>query len=160
MIKNSKKGFTLVEMLVVIAIIGILMALLFPAFTSVVKKAKVTKAKTEVAQIEQAWKQFLMDYKEFPPSISGQVEGMSSDVVKHLTGDNDIVNIRKTMYMELDPDEIYKDPWGRAYNIQLDVSVPQPHPWANDVAEINKQVLVWSYGPNLQDVRDNISNWR
>jgi len=146
---KNKKGFTLVEMLVVIAIIGILMALLFPAFTHVMKKAKVTKAKTEISQIEQAWKAFLMDYKKFPPGTDAKEGvGMETKYIDHLIGDDTSINVRGTMYMELDPNENYTDPWGRIYNIKMN----------NE--EVYKQVMVWSNGPKINDPKDNIKNWK
>ncbi|MDY5678144.1 MAG: prepilin-type N-terminal cleavage/methylation domain-containing protein, partial [Eubacteriales bacterium] len=39
--KNNKKGFTIVELVIVIAVIAILAAVLIPTFSSVIKKAKV-----------------------------------------------------------------------------------------------------------------------
>lgn len=150
---NNKKAFTLVEMLVVIAILGILMALLFPTFTMVMKKAKITKAKTEISQIEQAWKQFLQDYKTLPSGVNS----MNSSSVKILTGEDKTENTRETMYMELDPDESYTDPWGSVYNVSLDVSVPQK---AYNGDEVHKQVLVWSNGPDEKEgTGDDIKNW-
>jgi len=151
-IKN-KKGFTLVEMLVVIAIIGILMALLFPVFTTVLKKAKRTKAKTEISQVEQAWKAFVMDYKQFPDNL----DSMDSTALKHLTGDNDAINERKTLYLEVDSDEPYTDPWQNIYNIKLKTSGKQD---AYDGKTVNKQVLVWSFGPDKKEnTKDDIKNW-
>ncbi len=153
---KNKKGFTLVEMLVVIAIIGILMALLFPVFTNVLKKAKVTKAKTEISQIEQAWKAFLMDYKEFPSGLDKGSQ-MTKSVVEHLTGDNNSINTRDTLYMEIDSNENYTDPWGNTYNIQLKTSGRQK---SYDNQTINKQVLVWSLGPDKKEkTKDDIRNW-
>jgi type IV pilus assembly protein PilA len=158
---KNKKGFTLVEMLVVIAIIGILMALLFPVFTTVLKKAKIAKAKTEISQIEQAWKAFVMDYKEFPSGFDKESQ-MTKSVVKHLTGDNEDPNTRGTIYMEIDPDEDYTDPWQNTYNIQLKTSGKQD---AYDGEEVNKQVLVWSLGPDEKEdkqddvKKDDVKNW-
>jgi len=156
--KTEKKGFTLVEMLVVIAIIGILMALLFPVFTTVLKKAKTTKSKAEISQIELAWKQYLIDYKKFPSSMSGETM-MDKSTVKILTGDDDTDNRRKTMYMELDPDEPYKDPWQNTYKVSLSTKIPQKA--YDDGTDVYKQVLVWSFGPDkTENTKDDIRNWK
>ena len=49
--KSNKKGFTLVELVIVIAVIGILAAVLIPTITSVVSKAEKTTAETEARNI-------------------------------------------------------------------------------------------------------------
>ena len=59
-------GFTLIEMLVVIAIIGILAGILLPAMGSVTKRAKVTKAKAEMSNLEAAIKQYEAEYNRLP----------------------------------------------------------------------------------------------
>lgn len=45
--KSTKKGFTIVELVIVIAVIGILAAVLIPTFSSVVDKAEVSAAQSE-----------------------------------------------------------------------------------------------------------------
>ena len=42
MIKNKKKGFTIVELVIVIAVIGILSAVLIPTFSKLISNAKET----------------------------------------------------------------------------------------------------------------------
>jgi prepilin-type N-terminal cleavage/methylation domain-containing protein len=50
--KNKKKGFTLVELLVVIAILAILASVAVVGYTAFIGKAEENKAKTEAAQVE------------------------------------------------------------------------------------------------------------
>ena len=73
-IKNQKhKAFTLVELLVVIAIIGILAGMLLPVLAAVKKKALVTKAKTEIADLVNAINAYDTEYGRFPITKPGQV---------------------------------------------------------------------------------------
>ncbi len=49
--KLNKKGFTLIELMIVVAIIGILAAVAIPAFLKYIKKSKTTEARTNVRKI-------------------------------------------------------------------------------------------------------------
>ena len=52
--KNTKKGFTLVELLVVIAILAILASVAVVGYTAFITKAEKSKVQSELAQIEKA----------------------------------------------------------------------------------------------------------
>ena len=53
--KNNKKGFTIVELVIVIAVIGILSAILIPTFTNLTSQAQSAAAKDEVNQAYNAY---------------------------------------------------------------------------------------------------------
>jgi prepilin-type N-terminal cleavage/methylation domain-containing protein len=66
--KTTIRAFTLVEMLTTVAIIGILLAVLIPAFNQVSKKATLVKQRAQFQNIEIALETFRSDTGDYPPS--------------------------------------------------------------------------------------------
>ena len=70
--KNLKKylnGFTLVEILIVVVIVGILAAIAIPTYYSYVKKGYATEAKTQLKSIVQAADMYYSERGEYPADI-------------------------------------------------------------------------------------------
>lgn len=80
--KNKKKGFTLVELIVVLVILAILAALLIPALTGYIDKAKEKDVIAETRQVVMA-AQTLTDEAYASKEVDGTVEyGDSKDVTQ------------------------------------------------------------------------------
>jgi general secretion pathway protein G len=106
-IKNhSQLGFTLIEVMVVIAIIGIMATLIVPQIMSKPDEARVIAAKQDINSIVQALKLYRLDIGRYPTSE----QGLSALVAKP-TSEPIPQNWKVNGYV----DRLPKDPWGFAY---------------------------------------------
>jgi general secretion pathway protein G len=99
-------GFTLIEIMVVIAIIGILATLIVPKIMGRPDEARATAAKHDVGTLVQAFKLYRLDIGRYPTTEQGVkalVEKPTSEPVPQ--------NWKTGGYL----DSIPKDPWGNPY---------------------------------------------
>jgi type IV pilus assembly protein PilE len=79
------KGFSLIELMIVVAIIGILMAIAIPGYKSYMVKAKRTAAKAFVIQVADKERQYLLDRRMFTDSLSTLGLSVPDDVAENYT---------------------------------------------------------------------------
>ena len=104
--RSRALGFTLIEILVVIVILGVLAALVVPRVIERPDEARVVAAKTDIATIMQALKIYRLDNQRYPSTE----QGLSALVTKPEQAPTP-PNWKPGGYLEKMP----KDPWGRPY---------------------------------------------
>ncbi|MCA9680493.1 MAG: prepilin-type N-terminal cleavage/methylation domain-containing protein [Kofleriaceae bacterium] len=70
-IKNKQRGFTLIELMIVVAIIGILAAVAIPAFLDYMKKSKRSEAELNLDAIKKSARTGYIENSTFPQAASG-----------------------------------------------------------------------------------------
>jgi len=86
--RRKQGGFTVLEMLTVISIIGILAAIIFPIVGSTRRKAKQTQCIANMYHIFTALKQFQLDEHRYPDFLAGPVQWVDTngDFLPYITG--------------------------------------------------------------------------
>jgi len=80
--KKRTKGFTLVEIMIVVAIIGLLVAIALPNFMKARRKSIIRSAQASLKQIEGAYEQFLLDGGTAVVAIAEVESRVTPDYVK------------------------------------------------------------------------------
>ena len=129
-----RRGFSLIELLLVMVILAVLAAIIVPRFTGRGKQARITAAQTDIRNVQTALTSFEAENDRFPT----EAEGLEALV----TEPADLRNWNGP-YLERVP----KDPWGNKYVYVC----PGKH---------NTDYDLYSFGPNGQEGDDDdIGNW-
>jgi prepilin-type N-terminal cleavage/methylation domain-containing protein len=111
-----ERGFTLIEVLVVIAIISVLMGLVLPSLMKTSGKAKITETSTLIMTVKVAVEEYERVYGDYPPTslreegytTNGINDGIES-LIAHLASKGrggPFIDIEEKYYANLDNDEI------------------------------------------------------
>jgi general secretion pathway protein G len=103
---SRQSGFTLLEVMVVVVILGILAALVVPKIISRPDEARVIAAKQDIASLQQALKLYRLDNLRYPTTE----QGLQALVVKPATSPIP-PNWKTGGYI----DRLPNDPWGKTY---------------------------------------------
>jgi general secretion pathway protein G len=129
-----KRGFTLIEIMLVVIIIGVLVAMVAPRLTGRAEQARKTAAKADIeVNIATALKLYELDNGRFPTTE----EGLNALLTAPASAPN-----WNGPYLEKKP----LDPWGRPYQYRS----PGQHRPDYDL---------YSFGPDGVESQDDIKNW-
>jgi general secretion pathway protein G len=110
---RGQDGFTLIEIMVVILIIGLLALMVVPRLRGVADRAKRTKAQADIQELKQALDRYYLDNGSYPTTDQGL-----QALVTPPTGGRLPSNYEQGGYIEKLPN----DPWGNQYFYQSDGS--------------------------------------
>jgi general secretion pathway protein G len=106
--KRNERGFTLIELMVVIVIIGILAAYIAPKFINRTEDAKINTAKAQIRGFESALKLFRLDCGFYPSTEQGLQALISVPTTGRIPE-----NYKTGGYLE--SAQVPDDPWGNDY---------------------------------------------
>lgn len=134
--RKSQQGFTLIEIMVVIVILGILAAMVVPRIMSRPEEARIAKAKQDIRAVETALDLYKLDNFNYPTTEQG-LEAL----VTQPTSPPVPKRYREEAYLKKVP----TDPWQNPYQFLN----PGEH----------GAIDIFSLGPDQQLSDDDIGNW-
>lgn len=137
-LKYNKKiqGFTLIEVMVVVLILGLLATIVVPKVVGSTDKARISKAKQDIAGLESALTMYRLDNFFYPTTDQGL-----ESLVEKPTVEPEPKNWKTGGYIARLPN----DPWGEPYKYLS--------------PGIHGEIDIYSGGPNLQTEDDDVGNW-
>jgi type II secretion system protein G len=100
---KEQKGFTLLELLIVIVIIGILALLIIPNITSAPKKARDTQRKTDITTIRKGLEEYYVNNNTYPAALSALEAVSTGPIMKDVPDDPKNTGVLVYTYTEGTP---------------------------------------------------------
>jgi general secretion pathway protein G len=138
---RREAGFTLIEIMVVVVILGILAALVAPNVISRIDDAQVSRAKGDIRAIESALQLYRLDNFRYPTTDQGL------EALVNQPADPSIRNWRKGGYL----DKVPVDPWGTPYQYL--------NPGQSGSSEFDVFTLGADVQPGGEGINADIGNW-
>lgn len=160
----GRRGFTLTELLIVMAILVLLVSLIGPRLLGSKQKADINSVKTQIGMFQSALERYAVDMNKFPSTEEGlaalvmkpgadgtESSSVDSEGTDETTTDDGTSESGGSSWdgPYLKTDKLPSDPWGKAYSYEY----PPTH---------NKINLpdIWSFGPDGQEnTEDDIVSW-
>jgi len=133
---TKSRGFTLIEIMVVVVILGILAAYVVPKIMDRPDEARIVKAKQDIRALEEALGLYKLDNFNYPSTDQG-LEAL----VSKPSGTPEPKRYRAGGYVK----GVSKDPWGNPYQFLSPGS--------------RGDIDLYSLGPDQQPSDDDIGNW-
>ena len=141
-VQRSRSAFTLLELLIVLAIIGVIAAMVVPKFLAQQKGALLKITRSTIGNVEKASEFYAVDH-------DGECPTGSQEAIKMLLKPTDKDGKAMKAYLDKEP----RDAWDQ----------PLHYEYPNTKAPDSDKPAIWSTGPNRQNENgegDDINNWK
>ena len=136
---RQRAGFTLIEIMAVVVIMGMLMTVLAVGVSGQIEKARIQSARAQISRIEQALDFYQLDAARYPSNDQGLAalyEKPSSPPVPRVYTPGGYLKKENLL-----------DPWGEPFRYRI--------PGSQNTHAFD----LWSLGPDGQEGGDDITNW-
>ena len=123
--RHAQKGFTLIELMIAIAVLAVLSVIVIPGVMSYLNSARMSSAKSNLRAIDNAITNYQLTVGQLPSRLKDLVKAPSDEKAK-----------KKWPGSFFKKAEIPEDPWGNAFQYKISP------PGAKEPYEL------YSYGPN------------
>ncbi len=149
---STRHGFTLTELLIVMAILVLLVSMVGPRLLGSKKKADINATKTQIGMFQAALERYAIDVNRFPNTEEG-LDALVTEPGDSDRGDSDSESSSSSSTSwdgpYLKQNTLPNDPWGNSYGYEF----PPKH-------SKSEQPEIWSFGPDgEEDTDDDILSW-